>query len=248
MSRIYILLLCGLILGCKTKQHLVSHEGNYLRVSSDQNEDQVLKNLISPYSETLAIQMEVELGTLEEELVKSKPSSNLGSWFTDILHEESNKMFYDTIDFALQNFGGLRISSIPKGPVTVGKIYELMPFDNMLVVLNLPSQAVQTLFDGIAQSGGWPISKSISFEISEERKAVNVLIHGQPLQKDRIYRVAIPDYVANGGDQTEILKTYEQENSGVFIRDVVIEHLKDRKEAGLPILVNSNSARISHKK
>ena len=117
----------------------------------------------------------------------------------------------------------------------------------MLVVLNLPSNAVQTFLDGIAQSGGWPISQSVTFEISEQRKAVNVLIHGKPLQKDKIYRVAIPDYVANGGDQTEVLRAYEQENSGVFIRDVIIEHLKDRREAGLPITVNSNSVRISHK-
>ena len=236
-----------MFLSCQTKQHLVSVDGDYIRLSENLNTDTLLRNIVLPYHQTLSAQMEVEIGILDEPLIKAKPTSNLGNWFTDIMYDESDKMFFEPVDFAIQNYGGLRIPTLSKGPITVGKIYELMPFDNMLVVLNLPSKTVKQLFDGLAQSGGWPISRTVSFTISEDRTAEKILIKGAPLEDGKIYRVALPDYVANGGDQADILRDFKQENSGVFIRDLIIEHLKDRQSEGLPIIID-DSPRISHSK
>ncbi len=243
----YLATIFLLLPSCQTKQHLISVDTDYIRLSENLQTDTILDNLIEPYRTTLSAQMEVEVGMLEEELIKAKPTSNLGNWFTDIMYDESDKMFFEPVDFAIQNYGGLRIQSLSKGPLTIGKIYELMPFDNMLVVLNLPASTVQKLFDGLAQSGGWPISRTVTFTISKNGTAEKILIKGKPLEEGRTYRVALPDYVANGGDQAEILRSFEQENSGVFIRDIVIEHLKDRQKAGLPIIVD-DSQRITNSK
>ena len=115
-----------------------------------------------------------------------------------------------------------------------------MPFDNMLVVLDLPASSVQELLDGIAASGGWPISHNLSFDISADRTAENIIIRGKALDPAASYRIALPDYVANGGDKAEMLKNFPQENSGVFIRDIVVEHLMELKNAGMPIEVDSS--------
>ena len=50
---------------------------------------------------------------------------------------ETERLLGEPVDFAVINYGGMRIPAIPKGPITRGKIFELMPFDNLLVVVRL---------------------------------------------------------------------------------------------------------------
>ena len=188
----------------------------------------------------MAKEMDVVIGELEVDLVKSKPNSNLGNWFTDIIYEEANKMFFKEVDVAIQNQGGFRLPGIGKGPLTVGRIYELMPFDNMLVVLEIPGPVFKEFLDGIARYGGWPISKSLSFRITDERVADDIKIAGQPFHMDSTYRVALPDYVANGGDSAKYLSDLPQENSGVFVRDAIIVHLEDLLQSGAKIEVDDS--------
>lgn len=154
-------------------------------------------------------------------------------------------MFFEEVDFALQNYGGLRLPSLAKGELTVGEVYELMPFDNQLVVLNLNGVVMKKLVDAIADKNGWPVSRGLSFVI-EDRKATDILINGQPFDPSKTYRAAVPDYVANGGDQSDYLTDLDQEESGVFIRDIIIEHLEELQEHKLPIVID-HTERITKK-
>lgn len=245
MYRLHIrLLACLLCLvtcySCKTYVHTTDTSVAYAHLSDSYGEDEVLSAMIKPYHDEMAEEMDVVIGELEEDLNKQKPNSNLGNWFTDVLYTEANKMFFSEVDLAVQNYGGLRISTVPKGPVTVGKIYELMPFDNMLVVVEVSGTILKKFLDGIARSGGWPISHTVSFRISEDREAENITIHGNPIDMSRSYRIAIPDYVANGGDSSAYFEGITQENSGVFIRDVIIEHLLELQELKAPIIIDSS--------
>lgn len=242
-SLVQLLVLATLIsaTACKT-YHLADTEVTNLDTPDTYAEDQDIAKFIEPYRKEMEVEMNVVIGSLEEDLVKSKPNSNLGNWFCDILYVEANKMFFNEVDFTLQNYGGLRLPSISKGELTVGKIYELMPFDNMLVAMNVEGKVLKQLLDGIARYGGWPISHTLSFTIVD-KKAEEIIINGEPFDISKTYRMAIPDYVANGGDSAEYLKDIAQENSGVFIRDIIVAHLETLQEEKLPITVD-NSIRI----
>ncbi len=231
-----------ILAACKTVTYHADTDVQYIETNSFYPADKKIEALIAPYSEQLSEKMDVSLGQLTEELVKDRPNSNLGNWFTDILLEEANGMFFKASDISIQNYGGLRVPSLAKGELTVRDIYELMPFDNTLVTVDIPGAVLQQLLDQNAQSNGWPISHTLNYKI-KGRKAVDITIHGKPMNKEKIYRLAIPDYVANGGDSSEILKTYPQEDSGVFIRDILIEHLLQLKAENKPIKVD-NSKRI----
>lgn len=230
------ILILLLLSACHTVQHVAEVKPDNLYVDTSYDLDSEIESIISPYRSDLTEQMDVSLGELPVTLTKSRPNSNMGNWFTDILHEEANKMFFKEVDFAVQNYGGLRVSSITSGPLTIGEVYQLMPFDNLLVVLELDGKTLQKFLNALAAKEGWPISHSLSFTIKND-KAIDIMINGEPFDPSRSYRVAMADYIANGGDQSYFLKEIPQEESGVLIRDIIIAHLEELKETNLPIEV-----------
>jgi len=163
-------------------------------------------------------------------MVKGRPNSTMGNWVSDILLDYAIAQNID-IDFAVQNQGGLRVPYIGTGDLTIRKIYELMPFDNMLVILETDGSVVQTFCDHITDSEGWPLSRGIEFTMSYG-KATNILVGNKPLDVNKKYRFAVPDYVANGGSDCSFFKDLPQENLGVFIRDLIIQDVKARGERG----------------
>ncbi len=240
MKYLSILLIAMVMLGCKTVQHVADADVSYYRVDEKMaQQDSAINAWLAPYQSELAAQMAEIIGTVEADLQKDKPNSDLGNWFADALLEEAEKITGRDIDFAVQNYGGLRLPSIPRGPLTTGKIYELMPFDNMLVILEARKGIVQKLLDHIADYGGWPVSSGLGFRI-EEGKAVDVTINGQPLSDDKMYAFALPDYIANGGDGSHFLSEAKSTDTGVFIRDAIIENTRRKFETGAVIESNKD--------
>lgn len=232
------------LFSCKTIQHLADQEVVYLSTDETAESESAIEKLIEPYKTEMSSEMDVVIAQLSVDLYKKRPNSNLGNWFADLLYEEANQMFFKEVDAAFQNYGGLRIPSISAGDVTRGKIYELMPFDNTLVVMELEGHLFKKFMDRIANSGGWPISHTVSFHIGEEG-AENIKVKDQPFSLDSTYRIAIPDYVARGGDRNDFLKQIELEDSGVYIRDVILAHLEELT-AQNKIIVPDTTLRISY--
>jgi len=110
--------------------------------------------------------------------------------------------------------------------------------DNTLVAVDLDGPGVKQLADHIAAKNGWPISQNFNFKIVDDR-AEDITIQGQPLDLKKSYRMAVPDYVANGGDASSFLKQYPQEDSGVYIRDVLIEHQRKLIEQEREIIIDT---------
>ncbi len=224
-----ILILIGLFLvGCKSSYpHLADANIEYLRAEQsvdDLGSDEDVNAMIDPYREELEARMNMVLGELPEDLKKDRPNSNMGNWFCDALLDMSQRYYPGEVDFAIQNYGGLRLPFLGKGEITKSDIFQLMPFDNLLVVLELDANMLQRFLDDIADSNGWPLSRGIEFRIENDR-AVDIKIGGKAIDKDRIYKVAMPDYIGNGWGGQEYLGECKQFNSNVYIRDAIIDYL-----------------------
>ena len=179
---LYLSITVLLLSGCSKKQYVyvADIDTDYIRVNKySAKEDKTVKDMIAPYKEQLDAEMNVVLGVIADDMVKARPNSNLGNWFADLLQTISNIEFDGYVDFAVQNYGGLRVPVVAKGDLTVGDIYEVMPFDNKLVVLNLSGEKTLLLLNRIADYGGWPISSNLTFSI-EDDKATNIMIKGEP--------------------------------------------------------------------
>ena len=136
------------------------------------------------------------------------------------------------VDFAFQNAGGIR-TDLPRGEISRKAIYEVLPFDNTVVVLTLKGSDLVELFHHISRlsdgAGGFPqVSDGVSFTINRVTgRCEDVRIQGNPLDPARTYRIATNSYLAAGGDGYRMfLKAVERYDSSRFLRDVFADYLK----------------------
>ncbi|MDF1696907.1 MAG: 5'-nucleotidase [Saprospiraceae bacterium] len=241
---IYLLTLC--VLGCSKQIYTADIDTSYYRISKKNASDSELDQLIKPYRTQLDAKMNEVIAFNEKEMTKARPNSNLGNWFADVLLEEAVHVYDKDIDMAMQNYGGIRVPFLKQGDITVGNIYELMPFDNQLVILTMDGKLLQMLLDRVAEKGGWPISSTLRFTMNGS-KAEQILIKGEPIDYTKKYTVALADYIANGGDNCFFLEQAEREDHDVLIRDLVIDHLKNKPQDAKRIRADE-SLRINNSK
>jgi len=184
----------------------------------------------------------------EVELIKGKPESGLTNLLADLLlfegqkEAESNNLKIKPL-VSFFNYGGIR-TSLPNGEITVGKIFELMPFENEMVFIQLTGEQLQQFYDIVAKAGGESLG-GVRFIISNGR-AKNVVIDDEDLIPEKTYWMVTNDYVANGGDDLQILGQHlEFIGSGKKIRDITISNLEERQKNG-EVLVEKLDGRITN--
>jgi len=187
------LLLVLLLSSCTKVWHTAQFDYTSNRLDSTAVYENEIKQMIQPYKVKLDAEMNKVIATCPEDMPKRRPESRLGNWMSDALYDKASELSDVPIDFAMQNTGGIRIPMLKKGDITKGKIFELMPFDNSLVVVHIDKELLMTFMDRIARSNGWPVSKGFYMQI-KDNKVIDIKINGEALT-DRIYNVALPDYI-----------------------------------------------------
>jgi 5'-nucleotidase len=130
--------------------------------------------------------------------------TNLGNIVADAIRAEAGA------ELAIVNSGSIRGNRVfPTGPLTRRTLIEIQPFDNVVVKVAMPGRVVlRALNNGVdrlpAAAGMFPQVSGLKFTVDTNAPAGNrirdVQVNGQPLQPDRTYTVAIPDFVLLGGD------------------------------------------------
>ena len=226
----FLVILSG---SCKVN-HLLDTDNKFYRMddTSITSSDSSISNLINPFKEQLDSEMNRIIGKVGQTMTKAQPESTLGNWFADLLEEQTEVILGKPIDFAVVNYGGVRIQSIPAGPISKGKIFELMPFDNMVVLVEVDGRTLKQFFNLMAENGGWPISKSVKYKIID-KKATDILINNTPIKNTKKYTISMSDYIANGGSNCSFLADKTQNELGIFLRDLIIEYIETQTEKGM---------------
>lgn len=229
---------CFLLSSCSKVWHVTDTQiHNFNLDTTYVASDPEINAMIAPYKAQLDEIMGQVLIENQEIMYKQKPNSALGNWMSDALIREAQKVYQEPVDFALQNHGGIRIPNLPQGEVTVGKMYELMPFENMLLVLHAKGDVVQLLAERVVEYGGWPVSHELRIE-QDDMEQVYVYINDVALDHNREYHFLIPDYIANGGDKCDFLKDQPRTELGLLLRDIFINDLKSLAAAGKKLEAN----------
>jgi 2',3'-cyclic-nucleotide 2'-phosphodiesterase (5'-nucleotidase family) len=231
MRRIHFLLATlFLFAACNTVQRPVRAVYEDYRITGSLQKDSSLDRELQPYRDSVNNTMNTVIGTLGVTLEKKQPEGSLGNFMADALLYSARKKFGFNADIATVNFGGIRLGQLPAGEVTNGKIFELMPFDNVVVIQDVRGDVLQSFLDLTAERGGWPFA-GLTMQISN-KKAVNVLIGGKPLDPSKTYKLVNSDYVASGGDNASMLKGISQQNIGYLMRDAFFDYIKVLKAEG----------------
>lgn len=155
-----------------------------------------VEQLVAPYRTEVEREIKQVLARAPQPIDSGKPEGALGNLLADSMYDAAAEATGTRVDIAFTNSGGIR-NAIPAGDVTVGTIFEVMPFDNSIVVFDLPGTALKSMLDSMAARGGDPIS-GVRYAIKSGR-AHQIEVAGKPFDEKAIYRVATSDYVFDGG-------------------------------------------------
>lgn len=225
-----------LTIACRGPLVVQNHSYQLMRMRQDSIGLQKagIAQIIQPYKQHLDSTMNDVLCVLDVTLKKENPVGSLGNMLCDELRYYTNMVLKKEAEICVYNNGGMRIPSIPAGPISLGKVYELLPFENTAVILYMKGSYVKELADFMAAQNGTPVS-GMEFCI-EQGKAVSIRIIGQELDTNRVYTVLTNDYMANGGDKYDMLKKAEKRiEVGMKVRDIMIEDFKQRGIRHIPL-------------
>lgn len=218
---------------CKEKQlYLVKAEGKQIAVSDSLITNNSIDAFIKPYREHIQKDLSTVLAYAADTYSKTDGEFNtaIGNFMADAVFDETNPIFKSRtgkhIDMVLLNHGGIR-STLPKGNITVRTAFELMPFENSIVVVAMKGSQVNDLIQYLSKSKrAHPISK-LKLVLNKDFNVIEASIGNNPIVADKTYYVATNDYLYNGGDNM----LFFQPNDGLYvldykIRNALIDHFK----------------------
>ena len=184
--------------------------------------------IIAPYRNRMDSMMDEVIGHAAHDLTtQGKYESTLGTFVTELLLRQSMSSFNRKVDVAIMNHhGGLR-APINQGPITLGEVFEVMPFENEVVLLDVPGEHLKEVIGRIARSGNsmiWPVS----FHITQSGPE-NIRVNGEELVAVRNYSLAVSDYLANGGAGFDLLTSLERPDvHPVKLRDMIVREVRQK--------------------
>lgn len=223
---------------------VVSQTGTYYPMRTDSvGIDSTIYKLLQPYKTILERTMNDTLCQSQLPLSRAQPEGLLNNFVADALRTIADTTYKPTdgkpIDCVLLNYGGLR-ASLPQGAITLGNVFELMPFDNGLCVITIPGDSLLRYCQYSAFKGGDPVS-GLSFGITEG-KYVNALINGQPIIGNQTYKVLTSDYLANGGDKMSFFtRAIKTECLPLLLRDALIAYCKGMGKQNIALTATLNN-------
>ena len=196
---------------CKTPVTYNRIEGKQIAITDTLPSDQNVEDFIKPYRENVNKSLDNVISYAVDTYSKSdgKLNTAIGNLMADALYDQSNPVFKkrsgEDIDFVLLNHGGIR-AIISKGNITTRTAYEVMPFENALVVAKLKGEYVKELLDYVVDAKrAHPISRiKIVMDANGDYSSAN--IQGKPFDINQSYYVLTNDYLLNGGDRMDFFK------------------------------------------
>lgn len=231
-KQVVYLLLILILTGCGVKK--ISHYSTQTYPVTDTSfVTHDLDSMINPYKSEMDKKMNLVIGTSTEDLIKYTPESPLGNFVADVIFDSGFKYGLQKDELAMHksntmcllNFGGLR-APLNKGDITIGNIYELMPFDNEIVVVSISPSQVKEMLVYLFAKHGQPVANVTALLSSDKQK---IDIGGRTYNFEKDIYVITSDYLAKGGDKMSFFKSSKMIQTGVLMRDALLDYVKVKK-------------------
>ena len=208
-----ILLTLSMLFACSSKKYNNYHTSAVLlNVSDSIPLDTQIQKFINPYKTHINKDLDSILAynPITQDKSKGQWETNIGNFFATTALDLSRPIFQKrenkTIDFCMLNHGGIR-AIIPAGNVTSRTAYEIMPFENSIMVVGLTGKEVLELANYVLiEKKPHPLEGIVIKTNDDYSKVLSIKINNIPLDENKIYYVATSDYLANGGDNMIFFK------------------------------------------
>ncbi len=210
--------------GGKILKYTQKNELELVKAGPKAKSDPGAAKIVEKYESKVRGEFSRVAGNTSVDLVRqAREESNIGDLIADAMRESTGAQI------AFQNGGGIR-GDILQGPITLEAIYTVLPFDNLLVSMDLTGEQVKNLLehcidtDKILQISGLKVEYDPSGP--DGSKIVSIIIDEKPLDPAASYRVTTNDFLAAGGDRFTDFTQGRNPVIGSNLRDAVSEYIK----------------------
>jgi 2',3'-cyclic-nucleotide 2'-phosphodiesterase (5'-nucleotidase family) len=187
--------------------------------------DTGVARIVTRYAEQVRKSAGQRIATLKFPLDKKVGDFPLGHLIADAQRVVARS------DVAIINNGGIR-AALPAGPVTYGQVYEVQPFDNQIVRLTVPGDALLKALEHVVH-GDEPDGNVSGVEIWYDRSRSDGrrirrarLADGREIERNKNYTLAVPDFMAMGGSGFSMLKGVAEETTAFNDVGALINYLR----------------------
>ena len=205
-------------------------------------DDPDVEKIIAPYSAKVR-ELSKVVGKLEGNLTKTGVGAgSLGNFVTNGMMAQAKARAGKPITLAIMNAGGLRKNEIGAGDLRASDIFELLPFENALVVVEVTGVQLAKLLQVVtrdAQAGA-----RIQFKWNEQNrpefisgKLLDETGKEQEVDPQKIYTIVTIDYLVRLGSGPYAILQEAKSNTAlnVTLRDAIMDYVKSETAAGRPI-------------
>ncbi|MGI9547968.1 MAG: 5'-nucleotidase C-terminal domain-containing protein [Flavobacteriaceae bacterium] len=225
------------VLSCRERvYHLSEIKGAQLPIEHTKAKTELdsIDAFVAPYRNHVNSVLDAPLSYAPKTITSNdgRYNSSAGNLLADIVMEQANPVFKSRtnrdIDFVVLNHGGIR-SVISAGDISSRTAYEVMPFENMIVIIEMKGKSIRDLVSHLVRSNRpHPIS-GLQIVIGHNDQLVSVSIQGRPFDETRSYYVATSDYLFSGGDDMKFFKEgLEHTEIQYLMRNAMIDYFKKK--------------------
>ncbi|MEP6919584.1 MAG: 5'-nucleotidase [bacterium] len=206
--------------------------------------DRVIEKLLAPYAGKVRA-LNVVIGRLVGELRKSGiGGGSLGNFVSDGLRSQASISLGRPIVVVVINAGGLRKNTIAAGELRASDIFELLPFENALVQVDLTGEQLSRLLGVVVDAEDVQSGAKIVYRTNGDKwKLVTATLRDEQGRETQIdpkatYTIVTIDYLMSLGSGGRYAILHEGQNAkplGITMRNALMNYVKAETAAGRPV-------------
>lgn len=214
-------------------------------------EDPSVAAMVGQYARRVAEKGNIVIGRAEHPLPHIRvpdrhmpEGSAIAPLVAESLKRKVNRNGFD-VDIAIQNAGGVR-TGVPAGDITIETVYDLLPFENTLVVfemtgfriISLLEDSLSFILDEQRFFGGFPYASGLRFRFNPKADRGSRISGSQvmdasgtwrPMNREEIYRVVVNSFLAGGGDGYTAFDGLDGHDTGFTDTEAFLDYVSETK-------------------
>ena len=202
-------------------------------------DDPAVNVMLAPYKGKVR-ELDTPIGKLAGDLSKGgMGGGSLGNFVADALRDRAQAKLGKPVLLAVINSSGLRKNRMTAGNISTSDIYELLPFENALVSLDLNGEQLRRFLDVTVERRNAQSGARIAYRAGagDKNQIVSAKLGSAGAEREidpkATYTIVTIDYlVKRGGDYSVLQEAKNVQQLGLTMRDAVIDYVKAQTAAG----------------
>jgi len=219
------------LFSCNTSYHPGSLRFTDYPVEASSVSDTTFGKYLKPFRDSMDMVMSEAVGDIAQRMDVKRPVTTLGNFMCDAFVYMAKEKFDPKAEISFMGLGSIRRPYIEAGPVTRGAIFEVMPFDNLMVLITVKGNLLKKFIEEMEEGGG-----IAGFTISiKDKKVMNIMVGGREIDEQAEYTIVSSDYYANNPAKSWFYGQAKRKDTNYLIRDAIIDYVKIMKKNGTPL-------------